>query len=107
MLAHQMAAAHGASMRLLARAEDEMHRGEQQGAHGRHEAQLAATRLFNTAARLMTSVQDGMAALHRLRHGGQQIVTVQHIQVSDGGQAVVAGNLNGAEPGGYKDGGRG
>jgi hypothetical protein len=93
MLAHQMAAAHGAAMRIFARAEDEMRRCEYQGAHERHEAQLSATRLLNTSARLMGSFQDGMTTLHRMRRGGQQTVTVQHVQVSDGGQAVVAGSV--------------
>lgn len=54
----------------------------------------------------MTSFQDGAVTLHRLRHGGQQIVTVQHVQVSHGGQAVVAANLNGADRG-YGTGGDG
>ena len=93
-MAHQMAAAHVASMRLFGRAEKELVCTELQGARTRHEAQLSASRLFNTAARLMTSFQDGMATLHKIRCGGRQVVTVQHVQVSDGGQAVVAGNLN-------------
>ncbi len=106
MLAHQMAAAHAASMRLIGRAEDELHGASLVGSHARHKGQLSATRLLNTAARLMTSFQDGMTALHRMRRGGRQVVTVQHVQVSDGGQAVVAGTV---EPSGrgHKDGGRG
>ena len=106
MLAHQMAAAHGAAMRLVSRAESEMGRCEYEGSRARHEGQLSATRLLNTAGRLMTSFQDGMATLHKMRRGGRQVVTVQHVQVSDGGQAVVAGTV---EPsgGGHKGGGRG
>jgi hypothetical protein len=30
-----------------------------------------------------------------MRTGGRQVVTVQHVQVNDGGQAVVAGHLGG------------
>lgn len=51
MLAHQMAAAHSASMRLIARAEDEVRRCEHHAAPARHEAQLSATRLFKTRRR--------------------------------------------------------
>ena len=43
----------------------------------------------------MTSSQDGGAAtLHRVRHGGRQVVSVQHVKVAGGGQAVVAGNVD-------------
>lgn len=106
MLAHQMAAAHAASMRLIGRAEDELHGASLLGSHARHEGQLSATRLLNTAARLMTSFQDGMMALHKMRRGGRQVVTVQHVQVSDGGQAVVAGIVESSGRG-YEGGGRG
>jgi hypothetical protein len=30
--------------------------------------------------------------LHRLRHGGQQFVRVEHVHVNDGGQALI-GNV--------------
>ncbi len=106
MLAHQMAAAHVASMRLIGRAEDEMHAAKFQGGHSKHDTHLSATRLLNTAARLIASFQDGMATLHKMRRGGRQVVTVQHVQVSSGGQAVVAGAIHGST-GGYKERGRG
>jgi len=32
--------------------------------------------------------------LSKVRTGGKQTVTVQHVNVSDGGQAVVTGDLN-------------
>jgi ABC-type hemin transport system substrate-binding protein len=96
MLSHQLAAAHVSTMRMFASAEDEMNRSRQQGGHERRETQLSATRLNNSAARMMTSFQQGMTALHRVRHGGKQIVTVQHVHVSDGGQAVVAGKVHNA-----------
>ena len=37
--------------------------------------------------RFMTSFQQGMLTLKKLRHGGQQKISVQHINVSEGGQA--------------------
>jgi hypothetical protein len=37
--------------------------------------------------------QAGFLALTRARHGGPQHLTVQHVHVNDGGQAVVAAKL--------------
>jgi hypothetical protein len=50
-------------------------------------------RLVNVAARLMDVYQAGLVTLQRLRTGGRQEVVVQHVQVSAGGQAVVAGTI--------------
>lgn len=79
MLAHQLAAAHEAGLRFLDRAL-------------RDESSVESARLANTAARLMSTFQDGMLALQRIRAGGAQTVVVQHqhVNVADGGQAVVA-----------------
>ena len=56
-----------------------------------------ACRLGNTMARLSTSYQSGLLALDRMRSGGRQHVVVQHIhqhvQVQEGGQAMVAGQM--------------
>jgi len=43
----------------------------------------------------MSTFQQGLLTLQRLRTGGQQVVTVQHVQVNEGGQAVVAGSVEG------------
>lgn len=48
-----------------------------------------AVRLINASARLMRSYQDGLTTLQKLRTGGSQTMTVQHVHVSDGGQAVI------------------
>lgn len=40
-----------------------------------------------------TSFQQGMLTLQKMRTGGRQVVTVQHVQVNNGGQAVVAGQI--------------
>ena len=37
--------------------------------------------------------QNALATLQRIRTGGQQTVVVQHVQVSGGGQAVIAGSM--------------
>ena len=37
--------------------------------------------------------QEGLLTLQKLRTGGKQTVVVQHVQVSEGGQAVIAGSV--------------
>ena len=76
MLIHQMAAAHKACLDLIAKAQAQRNSTE-------------AGRLFNCAARLMDVFQKGSLALHKTRSTGQQVVTVQHVQVAQGGQAIV------------------
>lgn len=80
MLATQMASVHIAMMRhsrLMAGAETI--------------AQLDVhDRVFNKLGRTFTAQ---MEALRKHRHGGQQKVTVEHVTVNQGGQAIV-GNVN-------------
>ncbi len=80
LLATQMAAVHIAMMRhsrLMAGAETI--------------AQLDVhDRVFNKLARTFTAQ---MEALRKHRHGGEQKVTVKHVTVNEGGQAIV-GNVN-------------
>ena len=66
-------------------------------------ANLRVTRLAGAASRLMLAYQQGLVTLDRLRAGGKQTIIVQHVQVNEGGQAVVAGKV---KPG-AKGGGRG
>ena len=47
------------------------------------------TKYVNAAARLMDTYREGMVAIHRVKAGGRQTVTVQHVHVSDGGRAVI------------------
>jgi hypothetical protein len=79
MLAAQMAAVHSSAMRFsrkLAEAESLDHRD-------------SAERTFN---KLMRTFASQMEALKRYRAGGEQTVTVQQVNVSEGGQAIV-GNV--------------
>ena len=46
----------------------------------------------SAAARLMRAYATQVEVLRRLRHGGQQVVRVEHVYVNDGGQAVI-GNV--------------
>jgi hypothetical protein len=80
MLAHQMAAAHKHSLNLMAKIP-------------RAADNLEALRITNASVRLMLAYQDGMRLLQKLRSGGRQVVIVQHVQVSEGGQAVIAGGV--------------
>ena len=79
MLAAQMAAVHMVTMKL--------------GQRLRHvqtiEEQDSTSNAFNKLTRTFTSQ---MEALKRYRTGGEQKVTVQHVTVSEGGNAIV-GNV--------------
>jgi len=79
MLAHQMALAHAAAFRLMDKALS-------------HRDTVEQARLTNAATRLMTTFQQGMLTLQKIRTGGSQTVTVQHVHVGEGGQAVI-GNV--------------
>ena len=85
MLAHQIAVAHEASLRLMDRALAY----EAGGRSMREGDSVEACRLTNAAARLMSVYQDGLLTLQRLRTGGNQTVTVQHVNVEAGAQAVI------------------
>ena len=50
-------------------------------------------RLSNAEARMMQVYQEAFLTLQKIRTGGKQTVVVQHVQVSQGGQAVIAGSV--------------
>ncbi len=52
---------------------------------------IEAARLANSSGKLMLAVTNAAVALERLQHGTKQSVTVKHLTVSRGGQAIVAG----------------
>lgn len=80
MLAAQMAAVHNATMTFARRL-----------AHVDNiQQQDSASRAFNQLARTFTAQVE---ALKRYRTGGQQHVTVKHVTVNEGGQAIV-GNVS-------------
>ncbi len=81
MLCHQMAAAHRAAMKMLGQSVRVSN------------YPVEVVRLSNAAARMMQVYQEGLLALQKLRSGGKQTVVVQHVQVSEGGQAVIAGSM--------------
>jgi len=81
MLAAQMIAAHNAAMECYRRA-----MLANQTYHGREQSLKFAAKLSNATAKLQ-------AALDKHRGKGQQKVTVEHVHVHQGGQAIV-GNVD-------------
>ena len=79
-LAVQMACTHSAAMSVLARF----------GCGGGTDRRVIA--LASAAARLLRAYSVQVEALRRLRHGGDQYVRVEHVHVTEGGQAVI-GNV--------------
>jgi hypothetical protein len=79
-LAVQMACTHTAAMSVLAKMDSGFETERRVAAFG------------STAARLMRAYAMQMEVLRRLRTGGYQFLRVEHVHVSDGGQAVI-GNV--------------
>lgn len=52
----------------------------------------AQVRRLNAAARCMVVYQQGLLSLQKVRRNGQQRITVQHVNVSNGSRAVI-GNI--------------
>lgn len=95
MITDQLAAAHGVAMRLAGRTASRVDKAvrtrfSELDAES-YDAQAARSAL--SAARMMTAFQRGALALDRLQNGGRMTITVQRVEVADGGQAVVAGNV--------------
>ena len=92
MLMHQAAAAHTAAMEFQAEGR-ELLRAYKRTGYNHQSLSIEASRSMNSSARLMDTYQHALLTLERLRNGGKQTVVVQHVNVGDGGQAVVAGQL--------------
>jgi hypothetical protein len=92
LLACQMTATHAAAMEMLRRAQI-----KEQPSQLVDACVNRATRLLRTFALQVTALKD-----YRAR--GNQTVTVQHVQVGEGGQAVVGGSVSLHHAGGGGDG---
>jgi hypothetical protein len=93
-LAHQMAAAHSLAMKFIAKAEHQLGQVSTWNDVPRQQmASIEAARLAGTATRLMDIYQRAMLTLDRLRNGGKQVMTVQHVTVEGGAQAVINGQV--------------
>jgi len=94
MLTHKLALAHSCAFKFMDKAAaylDQIGRGRD------GTAPVEAARLTNAAVRLMTTYQQGLLTLQRVRTGGTQVVQVQHLTVTEGAQAIV-GNVTGGAP---------
>ena len=107
MVAHQIAAAHRSSLLLSAQLNRQIDRMGVIADGPRQAANVEATRIAGAVARLMLVVQGGALTLQKLRTGGTQTVTVQHVTVGAGGQAVVTGQVATGGRGGEPTGGAG
>jgi len=92
MLAHQLAALHRGTMRMAEQLNNAVaYAGGEDGHNDR------AVRLAGAVARGSATFQQGLLTLRQLRSGGKQHVTVTHVHqqvsVSQGGQALVAGEM--------------
>ena len=79
-LAVQMAATNSAAMAVL----------ERLGNGHASERRVAA--LGSAAARLLRAYTHQVETLRRLRHGGEQLIRIERVDVNDGGQAII-GNV--------------
>lgn len=91
MLAHQLALAHEMAMRTGNAAMRELARVKQtqDGNRRRTDEGVECQRLVNSTAKLMGAYQQGLLTLQRIRSGGNQTMTVQHVHVESGGQALI------------------
>jgi len=87
MLAHQLAAAHRVAM-------------EQLGCVRYGQDAAAQAKRLNAAARCMEAYQQGLLTLRKLRQNGNQRITVQYVNVSNGSQAVIGNLARGGEDSG-------
>ena len=90
MLAYQLATSHQSAMKLTAQLNRQIERMNVIADGPRQLANVEAARLTGSITRLMMAFQGGVTTLQRLRFGGRQVVTVQHVNVEAGGQAIVA-----------------
>lgn len=97
LLAHETVTMHTLAMKFAERAINEIDRANRFAESGhvqqRQIANIEAARASNAAARAMSTFNEALLTLQKLRTGGRQIVTVQYVTVKDGGQAVVAQNV--------------
>jgi hypothetical protein len=94
MLAHQLALIHVLAMKTGARALDFEKRQGEHGDEFKQAESVELARLAQATSRLSSAFQDGLVTLQRLRNGSAQTMTIRHVTVEAGGQAVI-GNVKG------------
>lgn len=86
LLVNQFAALHKLGMQLIGDAQDE---SQTKG------FAVEKARLANAGVRCLEAATEQALAIARLRNGGAQKILVQYVHVSEGGQAVVGGEIRG------------
>jgi hypothetical protein len=106
MLVHEMAVLHRGMMRAATRMNEELYAATGRDEGRREAANVRACRLAGAISRLSATYQQALLTLQRKRTGGSQHVTVKHIHqqvnVTEGGQAVVAGDKVTSRAGGRR-----
>jgi hypothetical protein len=100
MLAHQLALIHVLTMKTGARALEFEKRRRMYGEGFQQRDSVELGRLTNCVARLASSYQEGLLALHRVKTGASQTVTVRHVTMALAAQTLVgvrAPPLDGAD----------
>jgi hypothetical protein len=96
MLVHEMAVLHRGMVKAATRMNEELDAAAVLDEPRREAANVRACRLAGAISRMSTTYQQALLTLQRKRTGGNQHVTVKHIHqqvnVTEGGQAVVAGD---------------
>jgi hypothetical protein len=104
-----MAVLHRGMMKAATRMNEELWDGASNDERRREAANVRACRLAGAISRMSATYQQGLLTLQRKRTGGNQQVTVKHIHqqvnVTEGGQAVVAGDTVTSRKGGLGAGG--
>lgn len=106
MLAHQMAVCHKLSLDFISKAENQS-RITYKNLEATNKNIEVTAKLANISVRLMNTFNNSLRTFQKLRTGGKQVVTVQHVNISDRGQAIVAGKMDHiSEEGGIRNGGK-
>jgi hypothetical protein len=99
MLAHQLAALHRSTLRLTVQLNSRLEYAERTLGSERDRANIEACRLAGAVARIGATFQQGVQTMKQAKGKGRQTITVRHlhqnVQVNEGGQAVVAGEVGG------------
>ena len=100
MIAHQMGALHRSIMKMNEQLSRQLETLASVYPKGRESEtnNIQAARLAGAISRMGATFNDGVRTLRVLRSGGKQTVVVKHVhqqvQVNEGGQALVAGEVN-------------
>jgi hypothetical protein len=100
MLAHQIAALHALTMKTATRALEFERRLETSSGGGKQADTVEFSRLVQAASRASSAFQDGLITMQRLRNGNSQTMTIRHISIEAGAQAIIGD----VKPGGRRAG---